>query len=86
MLTVTLYTRPDCHLCEQAKEDLKALQGKFPHRLVEVDIDQDASLQRMYLTEVPVLEVGPYRIQAPFDRQKLTMTLGAASDRGTLSS
>ncbi len=81
MLTITLYTRTDCHLCEQAKEDLKALQVKFPHRLVEVDIDQDAALQRMYLAKVPVLEVGPYRIQAPFDRQKLTMTLGAASDR-----
>jgi uncharacterized membrane protein len=81
MLTVTLYTRTDCHLCDQAKMDLQALQEKFPHRLVEVDIDQDAALQRLYLTEIPVLEVGPYQIKAPFDRQKLTMTLGAASDR-----
>jgi uncharacterized membrane protein len=81
MLTVTLYTRPDCHLCDQARSDLQALQEKYPHLLVEVDIEQDDALQRMYLTEIPVVEVGPYRIKAPFDLQKLTMTLGAASDR-----
>ena len=43
MLTVTLYTRQECHLCEQAKEDLEALQEIIPHRLVEVDIEQDTN-------------------------------------------
>jgi len=81
MLTVTLYRREDCHLCEQAKADLESLQDQYPHRLVEVDIDSDPALQRTYLLEIPVVEVGPYRLKAPFDRQKLMMTLGAASDR-----
>jgi len=26
MISVTLYTRRDCHLCEQAKADLQTLQ------------------------------------------------------------
>jgi uncharacterized membrane protein len=73
--------RQDCHLCEQAKADLDSLQEKYPHRLVEVDIDSDPALQRAYLVEIPVIEVGPYRLKAPFDHQKLMMTLGAASDR-----
>lgn len=81
LLTVTLYTRKDCHLCEQAKTDLAALQEKYPHRLVEVDIDRDPSLQAKYLLEIPVVEVGPYHLQAPFTRQDLQMTLGAAVDR-----
>ena len=81
MLTVTLYMREDCHLCEQAKTDLESLQEEFPHRLVEVDIDSDSALQQKYLVEIPVIEVGPYRLKAPFDRQKLMVTLGAASDR-----
>ncbi len=81
MLTVTLYMREECHLCEQARADLESLQEQVPHRLVEVDIDSDPALQRMYLVEIPVVEVGPYRLKAPFDRQKLLMTLGAASDR-----
>ena len=81
MLTVTLYMREECHLCEQAKADLDSLQEQYPHRLVEVDIDSDPDLQRTYLVEIPVIEVGPYRLKAPFDRQKLMITLGAASDR-----
>jgi|RhiMetdeSRZDD1v2_1073273.scaffolds.fasta_scaffold115319_5 uncharacterized membrane protein len=81
MLTVTLYTRKDCHLCEQAKADLDSLQEKYPHRLIEIDIDSDPALQKKYLAEIPVVEVGPYALKAPFDKQKLMMTLGAAGDR-----
>lgn len=81
MLTVTLYTRQDCRLCEQAKSDLESLQAKYPHRLVEIDIDRDPVLQKKYLAEIPIVEVGPYALKAPFDKQKLMMTLGAAGDR-----
>ena len=81
MLTVTLYMRQDCHLCEQAKADLDSIQEKYPHRLVEIDIDTDPALQKKYLAEIPVVEVGPYALKAPFDKQKLLMTLGAAGDR-----
>lgn len=81
MLNVTLYTRIDCHLCEQTKADLESLQEKIPHRLVEVDIDSDPVLQQAYLAEIPVVEVGPYKLSAPISRQQLEMTLGAANDR-----
>jgi uncharacterized membrane protein len=81
LLTVTLYTRQECHLCEQAKEDLEALQEIIPHRLVEVDIEQDEALLKAYALEIPVLKVGPYTLKAPFDRTRLQVTLGAANDR-----
>jgi uncharacterized membrane protein len=81
MITVTLYTRKDCHLCDQAKADLESLKEKHPHRLVEVDVDTDPALKKTYGEQVPVIEVGPYKLPAPFDKQKLMMTIGAASDR-----
>ena len=81
MLTVTLYTRPDCHLCEQAKTDLEALQAVVPHQLVEIDIETDPALVSKFALEIPVVEVGPYRLKAPFTRQELQVTLRAASDR-----
>ncbi len=81
MLTITLYTRKECHLCDQARSDLESLQAKYPHRLVEIDIDSDSALQKAYLVEIPVIEVGPYVLKSPFDKQKLMMTLGAANDR-----
>lgn len=81
MLTVTLYTKKDCSLCDQAKADLKSLEEKNPHRLVEVDIESDPALVKAYGDQVPVIEAGPYRLNAPFDKQKLMMTLSAAIDR-----
>ncbi len=81
MVTVTLYTRKGCHLCEQAKADLDSLQEYVPHRLVEIDIESDPALLKKYLVEIPVVEVGPYILKSPFDKQKLMMTLGAAGDR-----
>jgi uncharacterized membrane protein len=81
MITVTLYSKKDCHLCEQAKADLKSLEGTLPHRLVEVDIESDPALHKAYFDKIPVVEVGPYKLTAPFDKQKLMMTIGAASDR-----
>ncbi len=81
MLNVTLYTRKNCQLCEEAKAELNELQSQFPHRLAEVDISSDAALTAKYDLEIPVIEIGPYTLKAPITRQKLTMYLGAATDR-----
>ncbi len=81
MITVTLYSREDCQLCEQARQDLKSLEETIPHRLVVVDVERDPKLQKEYGPIVPVVQVGPYKLRAPFSRQELQMTLGAARDR-----
>jgi uncharacterized membrane protein len=80
LITVTLYTRPGCHLCDQARNDLAALQSQIPHKLLEVDIESDPALQKKFLTEIPVIEVGPYRLRSPFSKADLLMTLGAVRD------
>ena len=79
MLTITLYMRAGCHLCEQAVEDLNSLQSQFPHRLVQIDVEKEGLAE--YLEQIPVLETGPYKIKSPFDKKKLEITLGAAQDR-----
>ena len=81
MISVTLYGREDCHLCDQAVEDLQALQEQYPHHLVVIDVDGNRDLLRAYGLEVPVVEIGPYRLKAPITRQELAVTLGAATDR-----
>jgi uncharacterized membrane protein/glutaredoxin len=80
-ITVTLYTRKDCALCEQAKADLEAIQSQIPHRLVEIDVDIDPVLREKYIAEVPVVEVGPYKLKTAFTKSDLLMSLGAARDR-----
>ncbi|HTP00101.1 MAG TPA: DUF2085 domain-containing protein [Anaerolineales bacterium] len=80
-LNVTLYARAGCKLCDEVREQLSGLQARYPHRLVEIDIDSDPVLQKTYLEQIPVVEVGPYKLKAPISPQALEMTLGAASDR-----
>ena len=81
LLNVTLYERPDCNLCDEVREQLQDLRAKFPHRLAEVNIENDPELQEKYSEQIPVVEIGPYKLRAPITRQALEMTLGAASDR-----
>ncbi len=81
MISVTLYSRDGCKLCEEAEADLKALQEVIPHRLTVIDIDSEQSFRDLYDLEIPVVEAGPFKLKAPFTRQELQMTLGAAADR-----
>jgi uncharacterized membrane protein/glutaredoxin len=81
ILTVTLYTREDCKLCEEVKKNLENLREKFPHRLVEINIDSDSMLKEKYGEQIPVVDIGPYQLKAPITKQSLEMTLGAARDR-----
>jgi uncharacterized membrane protein len=81
MITATLYSRRDSATCEAARADLESLQGEVPHRLAEIFVEDDRGLYGEYLNKVPIVEVGPYRLQAPFSRTDLLVTLRAANDR-----
>ena len=78
MIRVTLYTRSGCHLCDEVRARLLELQPRYPHRLVEVDIESDAGLSRLYMEKIPVLRVGAYALQAPIGQTELEVTLAAA--------
>jgi len=53
--TVTLYGRPGCHLCDDAREALHRVQSKAPFDLREIDITQDDALHARYLERIPVI-------------------------------
>jgi hypothetical protein len=56
---VTLYARPDCHLCDRARAQLEALQAEgLVFELEEVDIDSDERLLARYLERIPVVMLG----------------------------
>lgn len=81
MIPVVLYGRKECHLCEQVHEDLNSLQEKIPHQLTIIDIDSNDDLTRAYGLDIPVVEVGPYKLKSPFTKQELEITLAAAEHR-----
>ncbi|MGH7438803.1 MAG: glutaredoxin family protein [Polyangiaceae bacterium] len=55
---VTLYTRVDCHLCDEAKAVLEEVRRERPFELTIVDVDTDPALVEAYGLEVPVILVG----------------------------
>jgi glutaredoxin len=57
MRTVTLYGRPGCHLCDDARAVLERVRAAVPFRLEEVDIERDDALMRRYLERIPVVAV-----------------------------
>jgi hypothetical protein len=64
---VTLYGRPDCHLCDEAREGLLELRGRgAAFELVEVDIEGDEELHRELLEKIPVVEVDGRRVSELF--------------------
>lgn len=61
-IKVTLYTRPGCHLCEQAKEQMAPLLREFGANLREINIDQEAELRERYTNDVPVVFLGSRKV------------------------
>ena len=55
---VTIYLRPGCHLCEEAKAQIVPLLAEFGARLTEIDIDEDPALRALYDFDVPVIFLG----------------------------
>ncbi len=55
---VTLYTRPGCHLCEEAKSQIAPLLKEFGAHLTEINIDEDPELRARYDYDVPVIFLG----------------------------
>ncbi|MPZ22997.1 MAG: glutaredoxin family protein [Dehalococcoidia bacterium] len=81
---VTLYGRPGCHLCEEARSILDALQPELGLRVEEVNIEDDDDLLKRYQWTIPVVALdGHDVISAPFSSESLRAVLAAALEAST---
>jgi glutaredoxin len=53
--TITLYSKPGCHLCEEARALLDELGQDLGFAIEEIDITTDAALFARYRYEIPVV-------------------------------
>jgi hypothetical protein len=66
---LVLYTRPRCHLCDEAREAIRLViedrraRGLAVPAVVERDIDADDALLRRLLERIPVVEIGNQRVE-----------------------
>ena len=52
-----IYSKPDCHLCEEAKVAIKAAGCSTQFNLEEVNIESDPELKRRYRYDIPVITI-----------------------------
>ena len=79
-VTLTLYSRPGCHLCEEMKTVVARVASAQSMTVEEIDISTDPELEARYGLEIPVLEidgrkVAKYRIDEATLRRVLTARL-----------
>jgi glutaredoxin len=55
--TVVIYSRPGCHLCEEAKAVMRSADCTDLYTLSEVNIETDATLQERYKNDIPVITI-----------------------------
>jgi glutaredoxin len=54
---ITLYGKPGCHLCDDARAVVERVRARHPFELREVDVTLDPELHRAYGERIPVLEL-----------------------------
>jgi glutaredoxin len=86
MREVVVYSRPGCHLCELALEQIVGLHREgYRFELREVDIESEDSLLRRMLERIPVVELdGEVVSELVLDRAALAArldTVGGDDDR-----
>ena len=87
MISLTLYSRPGCHLCDDMKAVVQRVAGSSPVAIEIVDISTDPQLEARYGLEIPVLLVdgkkaAKYRVTEEELRRILAVRAGKAGGAG----
>ena len=57
MRTVVLFSRPGCHLCDEARAVLLAERERTPFAFEEVDVSSEDALELEYGIRIPVVAI-----------------------------
>ena len=61
-ITLSIYSRPECHLCDELVDGLRSWQSRYLFEIEIVDISADADLTARYAARIPVLACGETEI------------------------
>ena len=74
---VVLYSRPGCHLCDEARAVILEVRDRVPFAFEEVDIETDDELVRDYGVRIPVVAIdGQERFEIAVDAVRFARLLG----------
>ncbi len=76
LIVIEFFTKPDCHLCEDAEAILEVASHYFLFDLRTVNILQDRAVYDLYWNRIPVLEFPDgATLEPPITRERLTAML-----------
>jgi glutaredoxin len=75
---VIIYSRPGCHLCEEAKQAIDAARCANEYTLEEINIESDSALLQRYRYDIPVIMINDeeafrHRLTAEEFRRRLAL-------------
>lgn len=75
-IRIEIYSRPGCHLCDEAKAVIEPLTQRYALQLTVTNVDSNAELRAAYGTEIPVVlingaEAFRHRVDAETLERKL---------------
>jgi glutaredoxin len=78
---VIIYSRPDCHLCDEAKQAIAAAGGQDEYTLDEINIESDPDLLKRYQFDIPVITINGveafrHRLTSAAFRERLLRSSG----------
>jgi glutaredoxin len=73
---VIIYSRPGCHLCDEAKQTIETAGCLGEYTLEEINIESDPDLLKVYQYEIPVITINGveafrHRLTAETFRERL---------------
>jgi glutaredoxin len=54
-IRIEIYSRPGCHLCDDAKAVIEQFRSAFPMELRTINVEDKAELERLYGFDIPVV-------------------------------
>ena len=78
---VVIYSRPGCHLCDEAKQAIEAAGCLDEYTLDEINIESDPDLLRRYQYDIPVITINGaeafrHRLTSAAFRERLLTSSG----------
>jgi glutaredoxin len=81
--TVTLYTKPDCSLCDDALSALERVRRERPFEIEKIDISASEELRGLYGERIPVVALdGEPKLELHVDERQVAELLDLAEARG----
>ena len=75
MALITIYSKPDCHLCDLAKEVIERCRQKVDFAVEIIDISQNPELLERYRDDIPVILLDGHEIARHFVRERKLLEL-----------